>query len=65
VGKPGSNVILDDRRLQAKLLDFQNYYNGYRAHAGLEGRLPEPGVNEPASPKDIASYRLYHTPIAG
>ena len=28
--------------LEAKLFDFQNYYNGHRTHAGLDGRLPEP-----------------------
>ena len=57
--------------LEAKLLDFQNYYNGYRAHAGLQGRLPEPGVAGPESAIDFGSYRwqrhcrgLYQTPIA-
>ncbi|HWE53729.1 MAG TPA: integrase core domain-containing protein [Bryobacteraceae bacterium] len=55
--------------LNAKLLDFQNFYNGHHARAGLEGRLPAPGVNGPAS--DLGSYRwqrhcrgLYRTPIA-
>ena len=28
--------------LEMKLLEFQGYYNGHRAHAGLEGRTPEP-----------------------
>jgi putative transposase len=28
--------------LEMKLLDFQGYYNGHRAHAGLDGRTPEP-----------------------
>src|SRR5712671_3648164 len=28
--------------LELKLLDFQRYFNGYRAHAGLAGRTPEP-----------------------
>ena len=28
--------------LEAKLIDFQHYYNGHRTPAGLEGRLPEP-----------------------
>ena len=57
--------------LEEKLLNFQHYYNGYRAHAGLEGRLPEPGVDGSASPIDFASYRwrrhcrgLYQTQIA-
>jgi putative transposase len=28
--------------LDAKLTEFQHYYNGHRTHAGLEGGLPEP-----------------------
>ena len=28
--------------LEMKLLDFQRYYNRHRAHAGLDGRTPEP-----------------------
>ena len=27
--------------LEAKLFDFQNYYNGYRTHAGRDGLPPE------------------------
>ena len=27
--------------LEAKLTEFQHYYNGHRTHHGLEGRLPE------------------------
>src|SRR5262249_165636 len=57
--------------LETKLLDFQRYYNGYRTHVGLEGRLPEPRVEGPASLIDFGSYRwqkhcrgLYQTPIA-
>ena len=57
--------------LATKLAEFQHYYNGNRTHSGLEGRLPEPGANGPASPIDFASYRwrrhcrgLYQTPIA-
>ena len=57
--------------LEAKLIDFQHYYNGYRTHAGLEGRLPEPATGEGASPIGLDSYRwrphcrgLYETPIA-
>jgi putative transposase len=57
--------------LESKLLDFQHYYNGYRAHDGLEGRLPEPLGEEPASRINFASYGwrkhcrgLYQTPIA-
>jgi hypothetical protein len=36
--------------LDAKLTEFQNYYNGHRAHAGLEGGLPEPGADGPIHP---------------
>ena len=31
--------------LEMKLLEFQQYYNGYRAHAGLGGRTPEPSTD--------------------
>jgi hypothetical protein len=31
--------------LDMKLLDFQRYYNGHRAHAGLAGRTPEPSFD--------------------
>jgi putative transposase len=57
--------------LEAKLLDFKHYYNGHRAHAGLEGRTPEPNLVGIRSPLSFCSYRwqkhcrgLYHTPIA-
>ena len=56
--------------LEAKLIDFQHYYNGHRTHAGLEGRLPEPSAGG-AVPTGLGSYRwrrhcrgLYQTPIA-
>jgi len=42
--------------LEAKLLDFQHFYNGCRTHAGLEGQPPEPIVDRPASRIDFASY---------
>ena len=55
----------------AKTFDFQNYYNAYRTHAGLDGRLPEPAGDGSASSLSLDSYRwqrhcrgLYHTPIA-
>ena len=55
--------------LEAKLREFQKYFNEHRAHAGLEGRLPDSG--RPTSPISFASYRwqkhcrgLYQTPIA-
>ena len=57
--------------LEAKLFEFQKYFNGYRAHAGLQGRLPDAAANGPASPISFASYGwqkhcrgLYHTPVA-
>jgi putative transposase len=56
--------------LEMKLLDFQRYYNGYRAHAGLDGRTPAqtaPGCARAS----VHSYRwqphcrgLYQTPMA-
>ena len=57
--------------LEAKLIDFQHYYNAHRAHAGLNGRLPEPPLDGSASLIGLDSYRwqkhcqgLYQTPIA-
>ena len=57
--------------LEGKLLDFQNYYNGHRTHAGLDGRPPEPSTNPGCSRASVSSYRwqphcrgLYQTPIA-
>ena len=56
--------------LETKLFDFQQYYNGHRTHAGLDGRVPESAVNGPTS-IGLDSYRwrrhcrgLYQTPIA-
>jgi transposase InsO family protein len=56
--------------LETKLLDFQNFYNGYRTHAGLNGCVPESADNGPTS-IGLDSYRwkghcrgLYQTPIA-
>src|SRR5262250_3778172 len=55
--------------LEAKLREFQKYFNEHRTHAGLEGRLPDSGG--PGSPISFTSYRwqkhcrgLYQTPIA-
>jgi len=55
--------------LEAKLREFQRYFNEHRTHAGLAGRLPD--SNGPASPISLASYGwqkhcrgLYQTPIA-
>jgi hypothetical protein len=57
--------------LEMKLLDFQQYYNGYRAHAGLEGRTPEPSMDAGSARASVGQYRwrphcrgLYQTPIA-
>ena len=57
--------------LEIKLRDFQHYFNGFRAHAGLGGRLPEAAAIGTGSPLSFASYRwqkhcrgLYQTPVA-
>jgi putative transposase len=57
--------------LQMKLLDFQRYYNGHRAHAGLDGRTPESETERGGARPSVHSYRwrphcrgLYHTPEA-
>ncbi|HEY6272374.1 MAG TPA: integrase core domain-containing protein [Terriglobales bacterium] len=57
--------------LDAKLMEFQRFYNGHRTHSGLEGGLPEPRVGESVSLMALNSYRwrrhcrgLYQTPIA-
>jgi len=57
--------------LEAKLIDFQHYYNHYRAHTAVEGRPPELTVSGPTSSIKLDSYRwrkhcqgLYQTPIA-
>ena len=57
--------------LEGKLLDFQQYFNGYRTHAGLDGRPPEPSTDLGGGLATIGSYRwqphcrgLYQTPMA-
>lgn len=57
--------------LASNLLDFKHYYNGHRAHTGLEGRTPEPSIDGLRSPASFRSYRwqkhcrgMYQTPIA-
>jgi putative transposase len=57
--------------LEMKLLDFQQYYNGHRAHAGLDGRTPEPRTAPGGRCANVSSYRwqahcrgLYQTPMA-
>ena len=41
--------------LEAKLRDFQTYFNAYRTHTGLGGRLPEPEVKGTTPTINIAS----------
>ena len=57
--------------LESKLLDFQDYFNGHRTHAGLAGLTPEPRTREESTPASVGGYRwrlhcrgLYQTPIA-
>jgi hypothetical protein len=57
--------------LELKLLEFQRYHNGHRAHAGLEGRTPEPSTEAGGGRASVGSYRwqshcrgLYQTPMA-
>jgi putative transposase len=57
--------------LELKLLDFQRYYNGHRAHAGLDGRTPDPSADQGCARARVSSCRwqphcrgLYQTPIA-
>jgi putative transposase len=57
--------------LELKLLEFQRYYNGYRAHAGLKGRTPDSSPAAGGSRASVGSYRwqphcrgLYQTPMA-
>jgi transposase InsO family protein len=56
------------RDLEAKLTDFQDFYNAHRAHAALDGRTP---VLTPREVARLNHYRweahargLYQTPIA-
>jgi transposase InsO family protein len=57
--------------LEIKLLEFQRYYNGDRAHAGLKGRTPDPSPAAGRARASVGSYRwqphcrgLYQTPMA-
>jgi transposase InsO family protein len=56
--------------LEAKLGDFQEYYNGYRTHSALAGNVPLP-ESGPSKCINIGTHRwrrhcggLYQTPIA-
>ena len=57
--------------LEAKLIDFQHYYNAYRTHSGLRGRLPALPTEGARVPINLSAYSwqkhcrgLYQTPIA-
>jgi putative transposase len=57
--------------LELKLLEFQCYYNGHRAHVGLKGRAPDPSPAAGGARASLGSYRwqphcrgLYQTPMA-
>ena len=57
--------------LEAKLLDYQHYYNEHRTHAGRKGHPPVTGVNVNRSLANLSCSRwqkhcggLYQTPIA-
>lgn len=57
--------------LEAKLLDFQHYYNEHRTHAGRQGHPPVTSANADCSRANLGRYRwqkhcrgLYQTPIA-
>jgi hypothetical protein len=57
--------------LEMKLLEFQRYYNGFRAHAGVDGRPPASTPEEGGPCASVHSYRwqshcrgLYQTPLA-
>ena len=44
--------------LEMKLLEFQRYYNGHRAHAGLDGSLPESIPDVGAAPARVSRVSL-------
>jgi len=57
--------------LEAKLLDFQQFYNEHRTHAGRKGLPPVTGVNAHRALANLSCYRwqkhcrgLYQTPMA-
>src|SRR5499433_557434 len=59
------------RDLEAKLLDFQRYFNEHHTHSGLNGRPPETNADRQHLPAGFGSYEwkrhrrgLYQTPIA-
>jgi putative transposase len=57
--------------LERKLVEFQQYYNEHRTHAGRAGRLPAPISDPAASRASLRAYRwqphcrgLYYPPRA-
>jgi transposase InsO family protein len=57
--------------LERKLVEFQQYYNEHRAHAGRAGRPPAPRPDTAGGWASLGAYRwqshcrgLYHTPRA-
>ena len=57
--------------LERKLVEFQQYYNEHRTHAGRAGRPPAPSQNTAGAWASLRAYRwqphcrgLYHTPRA-
>jgi putative transposase len=57
--------------LENKLLDFRNYYNGFRTHNSLRGRTPDQDTSASRPLADLRAYRwqshcrgLYQTPKA-
>src|SRR5262245_61685047 len=59
------------RDLEAKLLDFQRYFNEHRTHSGLNGRTPETNTDGHPLPARFGSHQwkqhcrgLYQTPMA-
>ena len=57
--------------LERKLVEFQQYYNEHRTHAGRAGRPPAPSPDTAGARASLRAYRwqphcrgLYHTPRA-
>ncbi len=57
--------------LERKLVEFQQYDNEHRTHAGRAGRPPAPSSDTAGAPASLRAYRwqphcrgLYHTPRA-
>ena len=57
--------------LERKLVEFQQYYNEHRTHAGRAGRPPAPSQDPAGARASLRAYRwqphcrgLYHTPRA-